>query len=48
MNVYKEISVKSPNVKYSTDYIEAVYEYHSNKVEVKSDNIIVSIKTNNL
>lgn len=36
-----EVYVSSPNVKYSENYIEAVYDYHSTKVEKRGSKYLV-------
>lgn len=40
-----EVYVSSPNVKYTDDYIEAIYDYQSTKVEKRGSKYLVRIFT---
>ncbi|XP_054269718.1 inositol-3-phosphate synthase 1-B [Macrosteles quadrilineatus] len=48
MDSPKEVIVNSPNVTYSAEFIDATYQYHTNKVEVDKDKIIVTPVVTNL
>lgn len=37
-----EVVVNSPNVKYTENYIEANYDYHTTKVERRGQKFVVS------
>lgn len=43
MSCFEEVIINSPNIQYKKDIIEAVYDYHFNKVVVDQGKMIVSV-----
>uniref|UniRef100_A0A1B6FSN0 Inositol-3-phosphate synthase n=1 Tax=Cuerna arida TaxID=1464854 RepID=A0A1B6FSN0_9HEMI len=41
MHGFNQVVVKSPKVKYCEEYIDAIYDYHSNQVDVDKDVLVV-------